>query len=97
MTLVINGADVEFDGRHAKTPLPWVLRDVVGLHGTKFGCGADFCAARTVLVDGRITRSCQTATERAVGKAVTTVEGVSGPVVDAGCRTSYRHAALHQQ
>jgi glycine/D-amino acid oxidase-like deaminating enzyme len=53
MKLVINGADVEFDGRYAKTPLPWVLRDVVGLHGTKFGCGAGFCAARTVLIDGR--------------------------------------------
>lgn len=53
MKLVINGADVELDGRYAKTPLPWVLRDVVGLHGTKFGCGAGFCAARTVLIDGR--------------------------------------------
>jgi hypothetical protein len=53
MKLVINGADVELDGRYAKTPLPWILRDVVGLHGTKFGCGAGFCAARTVLIDGR--------------------------------------------
>ena len=60
-----------------------MLRDVLGLHGTKFGCGAGFCAACTVLVDGRNTKSCQTATERAVGKAVTTVEGASGPVVDA--------------
>ena len=53
MKLVINGADVELDGRYAKTPLPWVLRDVAGLHGAKFGCGAGFCAARTVLIDGR--------------------------------------------
>ena len=53
MKLVINGADVELDGRYAKTPLPRVLRDVAGLHGAKFGCGAGFCAARTVLIDGR--------------------------------------------
>ncbi len=83
MKLVVNGADVEVDDRHAKTPLLWVIRDVLGMHGTKFGCGAGFCAACTVLVDGRNTKSCQTATERAVGKAVTTVEGASGRVVDA--------------
>jgi isoquinoline 1-oxidoreductase beta subunit len=83
MKLVVNGADVEVDDRHAKTPLLWVLRDVLGLHGTKFGCGAGFCAACTVLVDGRNMKACQTATERAVGKTVTTVEGASGPVVDA--------------
>jgi isoquinoline 1-oxidoreductase beta subunit len=83
MKLVVNGADVEVDDRHAMTPLLWVLRDVLGLHGTKFGCGAGFCAACTVLIDGRNTKSCQTATEQAVGKTVTTVEGASGPVVDA--------------
>src|SRR5579862_8828531 len=83
MKLVVNGADVEVDDRHAKTPLLWVLRDVLGMRGTKFGCGAGFCAACTVLIDGRNTKSCETATERAVGKAVTTVEGASGPVVNA--------------
>jgi isoquinoline 1-oxidoreductase subunit beta len=83
MKLVVNGADVEVDDRHATTPLLWVLRDVLGLHGTKFGCGAGFCAACTVLIDGANTKSCQTETERAVGKTVTTVEGASGRVVDA--------------
>ena len=83
MKLVVNGADVEVDDRHEKTPLLWVLRDVLGLQGTKFGCGAGFCAACTVLIDGRNTKSCQTATERVVGKDVTTVEGAAGPVVDA--------------
>ena len=83
MKLVVNGADVEVDDRHAKTPLLWVLRDVVGLRGTKFGCGAGFCAACTVLIDGKNTKSCQTTAERAVGKVITTVEGASGPVVDA--------------
>jgi aerobic-type carbon monoxide dehydrogenase small subunit (CoxS/CutS family) len=81
--LTVNSADVEVDDRHAKTPLLWVLRDVLGARGTKFGCGGGFCAACTVLVDGRNTKSCQTATERAVGKMITTVEGAAGPVVDA--------------
>src|ERR1700746_1541926 len=83
MYLTINGSSVGVDDRHAKTPLLWVLRDVLGAHGVKFGCGAGFCAACTVLIDGRNMKSCQTATERAVDKAVTTVEGASGPVVDA--------------
>jgi isoquinoline 1-oxidoreductase subunit beta len=83
MKLVVNGDDVEVDDQHAKTPLLWVLRDVLALRGTKFGCGAGFCAACTVLIDGKNTKSCQTTTERAVGKTITTVEGVSGPVVDA--------------
>src|ERR1700748_850477 len=90
MKLAVNGADVEVDDRHAKTPLLWVLRDVLGLRGTKFGCGAGFCAACTVLIDGRNMKSCQTTAERAVGKAVTTVEGASGPVVDAVRDAGYR-------
>jgi isoquinoline 1-oxidoreductase beta subunit len=83
MRLDVNGADAEVDDRHATTSLLSVLRDVLGVHGVKFGCGAGFCAACTVLMDGRNVKSCQTPAERAVGKAVTTVEGASGPVVDA--------------
>jgi aerobic-type carbon monoxide dehydrogenase small subunit (CoxS/CutS family) len=60
-----------------------VLLDVLGMRGTKSGCGAGFCAACTVLIDGRSAKSCQTRTERAVGKTITTVEGASGPIVDA--------------
>jgi isoquinoline 1-oxidoreductase subunit beta len=48
-----NGADVEVDDRFAASPLLWVLRDVLGLHGTKYGCGIGYCAACTVLIDGR--------------------------------------------
>jgi isoquinoline 1-oxidoreductase beta subunit len=81
--LNVNGADVEVDDRFAASPLLWVLRDVLGMHGTKYGCGIGFCAACTVLIDGRNTKSCQTPAGRAAGKAVTTVEGASGPVVDA--------------
>src|ERR1700689_1759493 len=90
MKLVVNGFDHEVDDRHAKTPLLWVLRDVLGMHGTKFGCGAGFCAACTALIDGKNTKSCQTAAERAVDKAVPTVEGASGPVADAVRDAWYR-------
>jgi isoquinoline 1-oxidoreductase beta subunit len=83
LDLTINGAGVQVDERHAKSPLLWVLRDVLGLHGTKFGCGAGYCAACTVLIDGRNMKSCQTLTERAAGKQVVTVEGASGRVADA--------------
>ena len=58
--LNVNGADVEVDDRFAASPLLWVLRDVLGLHGTKYGCGIGYCAACTVLIDGRNTKSCQT-------------------------------------
>src|SRR4051794_13297939 len=95
MKLIVNGADVEVDDRHAKAPLLWVLRDVVGLHGTKFGCGAGFCAACTVLIDGRNAKACQTAAEQAVGKLVTTVEGASGPVVHA-VRDAWRRGNVVQ-
>ena len=83
MKLTVNGLEVDVDDRHANTPLLWVLREVLDMRGTKFGCGAGFCAACTVLIDGRNVKSCQTVTERAVGKGVTTVEGASGPVVNA--------------
>src|SRR5246500_4301815 len=81
--LNVNGADVEVDDRFAASPLLWVLRDVLGLRGTKYGCGIGYCAACTVLIDGRNTKSCQMSAGRAAGTAVTTVEGASGPVVDA--------------
>jgi aerobic-type carbon monoxide dehydrogenase small subunit (CoxS/CutS family) len=90
MKLTVNEADVEVDDRHAKTPLLWVLRDVLGMHGTKFGCGVGYCAACTVLLDGKNTKSCQTAAERAVGKSIVTVEGASGSVVDAVRDAWYR-------
>jgi isoquinoline 1-oxidoreductase beta subunit len=90
MRLNVNGADMDVDDRHSTTPLLWVLRDVLGMNGTKFGCGAGFCAACTVLIDGKNEKSCQTPAGRAVGRLVTTVEGVSGPVADAVRDAWYR-------
>jgi len=58
-------------------PLLWVLRDELGMTGTKFGCGAGLCGACTVHVDGNAVRSCQTQINRVEGKNVTTIEGLS--------------------
>jgi isoquinoline 1-oxidoreductase alpha subunit len=64
-------------------PLLWALRDHFRLTGTKFGCGMAFCGACTVHLDGQPVRSCSVAVGDAAGKPVTTIEGVSGPVIDA--------------
>jgi isoquinoline 1-oxidoreductase alpha subunit len=60
-----------------ETPLLWVLRDNLGLPGTKFGCGIAECGACTVLIDGVATRSCVIAISTVAGKRVTTIEGLS--------------------
>ncbi len=83
MKLNVNGTDVEVDDRHEQSPLLWVLRDVLRLRGTKFGCGIGQSAACTVLIDGQNEKSCQTPAGRAQGRVITTVEGVAGPVADA--------------
>jgi isoquinoline 1-oxidoreductase alpha subunit len=74
--LTINGVahDVDVPG---DMPLLWVIRDVVGMTGTKFGCGVAQCGACTVHVDGAPVRSCVTAVSDAAGKKITTVEGLS--------------------
>src|SRR5215217_3955797 len=59
------------------TPLLWVIRDHVGLTGTKYGCGAGLCGACTVHIDGKAVRSCQTEASAAEGKTVVTIEGLS--------------------
>jgi isoquinoline 1-oxidoreductase alpha subunit len=59
------------------TPLLWVIRDEVGLTGTKFGCGKALCGACTVHLDGQPVRACQTPLSAAAGKKVTTIEGLS--------------------
>jgi isoquinoline 1-oxidoreductase subunit alpha len=65
------------------TPLLWVIRDVVGLTGTKFGCGQALCGACTVMIDGVPSRSCQTALSDVAGRKVTTIEGVNGKEAEA--------------
>jgi isoquinoline 1-oxidoreductase subunit alpha len=76
LLLIVNGkrrpVDVE-----PETPLLWVLRDTLGLTGTKYGCGIAQCGACTVLLDGEAVRSCQVAVRDAAGHRVTTIEGLS--------------------
>ena len=76
MKLNINGKPVEVNA-DPDMPLLWALRDILGLTGTKFGCGAGFCGACTVQLDGEPVRGCQTPVS-AVGTAkITTIEGLS--------------------
>src|SRR5689334_18491229 len=77
ITLTVNGSartlDVEPD-----TPLLWVLRDTLGLTGTKFGCGISACGACTVIVNDRAVRSCTLPVSLADGATITTIEGLAG-------------------
>ena len=77
LTLTINGEDHKLDVDPA-TPLLWVIRDTVGLTGTKFGCGIAQCGACTVHLDGTPVRSCVMPAEAAVGRQLTTIEGIRG-------------------
>lgn len=80
--LSVNGERHEIDAA-PDMPLLWAVRDMLSLTGTKFGCGQALCGACTVMVDGQPTRSCQTTVADVAGRAVTTIEGVSGKVAEA--------------
>ena len=76
MALVkVNGRNVRIDGPD-DMPLLWALRDILGMTGTKFGCGAALCGACTVHIDGGAARSCVTPLAAVEGKSITTIEGV---------------------
>jgi isoquinoline 1-oxidoreductase alpha subunit len=74
--LKVNGAVRELDV-DPEMPLLWALRDVLGLTGTKYGCGQAQCGACSVHLDGEVVRSCVTPVRRAAGREVTTIEGLS--------------------
>lgn len=76
ITLYVNGARQDVDAE-PETPLLWVLREQLGLTGTKFGCGIAQCRACTVHLDGQAVFSCQLRVADAAGKSVTTIEGLS--------------------
>jgi len=76
MKLSVNRKEYEIEA-DPNTPLLWVLRDDIGLTGTKFGCGVAQCGACTVHVNGEAKRSCVTPMKSAVGKEITTIEGIS--------------------
>jgi len=75
ITLRINGQDKSIDAPE-DMPLLWVLRDIIGLTGTKFGCGIGQCGACTVHIDGNPTRSCVLPISAIAGRPITTIEGV---------------------
>ncbi len=75
MDLSINGKTLQVSASD-DTPLLWVLRDHLGMTGTKFGCGMALCGACTVLVNGQAVRSCVTPVSSLSGKEITTIEGV---------------------
>ena len=82
ITLRVNGETHSLDV-DADMPLLWALRDILGLTGTKYGCGIAVCGACTVHVDGAPVRACIAPVESVQGKAITTIEKVSSPVAEA--------------
>jgi isoquinoline 1-oxidoreductase alpha subunit len=80
ISLSVNGQPVTVEAE-TDTPLLWVLREELGLTGTKFGCGMALCGACTVHLDGKAVRSCSTPLADAAGKRVTTIEGIGASPV----------------
>ena len=76
ITFTVNGRQQSVDVA-PQMPLLWVLRDTLGMTGTKFGCGMGLCGACTVHIDGQASRSCSTPISNVAGKRVTTIEGLS--------------------
>jgi isoquinoline 1-oxidoreductase alpha subunit len=87
-TLKVNGKSQTVDVE-ADTPLLWVLRDTIGLVGSKFGCGIGLCGACTVHLDGVAVRSCQTQISTVGTKAVTTIEGVGATPIGQKVQTAW--------
>jgi nicotinate dehydrogenase subunit A len=79
LALNVNGKRAPIQVDDPQMPLLYALRDDVGLHGPRFGCGLGQCGACTVLVDGKATRSCQTPVNAVAGKKIVTLEGLGTP------------------
>ncbi len=94
-TIKVNGSDhsVDVDG---DTPLLWVLRDVLGMTGTKFGCGMALCGACTVHIDGVATRACITAIENVGKSAITTIESIGATPIGARVQQAWLEQQVPQ-
>ena len=77
MNLMVNGKPMLVPEVQRLEPLVWVLRDTLGLVGTRYGCGIGVCGACNVLLDGKVVRSCQTTAQTALGKEIITLEGLA--------------------
>lgn len=89
ITLTLNGKRQSIDA-DPTTPLLWVLRDDVGLTGTKYGCGTSLCGACTVHLDGAAVRACTTPVSAAAGKRVTTIEGIGATKAGRAVQAAWR-------
>ena len=94
-TLTINGRVVTIDAPQ-DMPLLWVLRDVLGMTGTKFGCGQALCGACTVHIDGAATRSCVTPLSAVSGKPVVTIEAIGATAIGKRVQQAWLDAEVVQ-
>ena len=94
VTLHVNGQEYSYDG-DPSVALLWVLRDEIGLTGTKFGCGSGLCGACTVHLGGTAVRSCQVAAADAAGKPIVTIEGLD-PAGDHIVQRAWRETSAPQ-
>jgi isoquinoline 1-oxidoreductase alpha subunit len=95
VSLTINGKTQDVDAE-PNTPLLWIIRDTVGLTGTKFGCGMQLCGACTVHLDGQPVRSCGTPVSAAVGKKITTIEAIGSTAVGKKVQAAWREVDVPQ-
>jgi nicotinate dehydrogenase subunit A len=75
----VNGRVITFESWDPGQPLLYLLRNSLGLHAAKFGCGLGQCGACSILIDGKVARSCMTSVQQASGRAITTLEGLGTP------------------
>jgi isoquinoline 1-oxidoreductase alpha subunit len=95
MELHINDQTVSISAEPT-LPLLWVLRDLLGMTGTKYGCGMALCGACTVLIDGQALRSCVLPVDQAVGKKITTIEGIGAMPVGAALQGAWQEINVPQ-
>ena len=95
MELQINSQTITVSAE-PNLPLLWVLRDLLGMTGTKFGCGMALCGACTVLVDGQALRSCVLPVAQAVGKKITTIEGIGATPAGAALQGAWQEINVPQ-